>query len=354
MIPSNRIAFIIFGLVLCSSAHAQQPRITNAQLSVRSTAAGLEKEFRTLVSSRSAPAWIGYEVPIVAGEHHMCCSDSCCGSCLLEGNGPGSSRSGEGQEVKLEGDGNLLVLFRVEQGQVRKIRTFSEDCSLDAGGLPFFWLSGVNPRESITLLAAYARFPEVEEKSEHGINDAAVAAIALHKDPFADSMLEQFVATAQPETLRGRTSFWLGVARGRRGYETLRRMVKEDPSNRVREKAVFALSLSKEPDALGTMIETARADSSAHVRGQALFWLAQKAGKKAGEAITAAIENDPETEVKKKAVFALSQLPKDEGIPMLIQVAKSNRNAAVRKQAIFWLGQSNDERALAFFEEILK
>ncbi len=39
---------------------------------------------------------------------------------------------------------------------------------------------------------------------------------------------------------------------------------------------------------------------------------------------------------------------------MLIQVAKSNRNAAVRKQAIFWLGQSNDERALAFFEEILK
>ncbi len=60
------------------------------------------------------------------------------------------------------------------------------------------------------------------------------------------------------------------------------------------------------------------------------------------------------TEVKKRAVFALSQLPKSEGVPLLIQVARTNRNPEVRKQAVFWLGQSRDERALKFFEEILK
>jgi len=102
------------------------------------------------------------------------------------------------------------------------------------------------------------------------------------------------------------------------------------------------------------MIAVARHDSSSRVRGQALFWLAQKAGKKAAGAISDALESDPDTDVKKKAVFALQQLPNGEGVPMLIQVARTNRNPAVRKQAMFWLGESNDPRALAFFEEVLK
>jgi HEAT repeat protein len=132
------------------------------------------------------------------------------------------------------------------------------------------------------------------------------------------------------------------------------RWLREDSDERVREKAVFALSVSKEPEALDAMVAAARDDRSARVRGQALFWLAQKAGKKAAGAITEAIARDPETEVKKRAVFALSQLPKDEGVPLLIEVARTNKNPVVRKQAIFWLGQSNDPRALKFFEEVLK
>jgi hypothetical protein len=53
-------------------------------------------------------------------------------------------------------------------------------------------------------------------------------------------------------------------------------------------------------------------------------------------------------------VFSLSQLPKDEGVPLLIRTARENRNTAVRNQAMFWLGQSQDPRALAFFEEVLR
>ena len=59
--------------------------------------------------------------------------------------------------------------------------------------------------------------------------------------------------------------------------------------------------------------------------------------------------------MKKKAVFALSQLPKDEGVPLLIKRgARPTRSYEVRKQAMFWLGQSQDPRALAFFEDVLK
>ena len=55
-----------------------------------------------------------------------------------------------------------------------------------------------------------------------------------------------------------------------------------------------------------------------------------------------------------KAVFAISQLPKDEGVPKLIELAQTHRDPEVRKQAMFWLGQSGDERAVEFFEAVLK
>ena len=248
---------------------------------------------------------------------------------------------------------HVLVLFRVADKRVGKIRVFTDDCELDGGGLPVHWLTDVKPKESIGLLAFFVEGASEPAKVGRKLSESAIAAIALHADPAADSTLEKFVEAKRPEEVRKNTAFWLGNLRGQKGYEILRRVVREDPSDKVREHCTFALHLSKVPGAVNAMIDAARNDKSAHVRGQALFWLSQKAGDKAARAISDAIENDPETDVKKKAVFALSQLPKDQGVPKLIHAARDNRNREVRKDAMFWLGQSNDPRALAFFEEVL-
>jgi HEAT repeat protein len=191
-----------------------------------------------------------------------------------------------------------------------------------------------------------------EEVSEDHLAGGALAAIALTDDPAADRAFERFVAADAPAALRGHATFWLGAARGQPGFELLKRIVREDLSEHVREQAVFGLSVSKQPGSLQALIDVVHHGSSG-VRGQAIFWLAQKAGRKATQAITAAIEDDPETEVKKRAVFALSQLPAEEGVPLLIKVAQTNRNPEIRRQAIFWLGQSKDPRAWAFIEDIL-
>jgi hypothetical protein len=234
-------------------------------------------------------AWVGYGVPIIPGDHQMCCWNSdqgdCCSGCRLEprtgtltlpqpGTGP----------VRLEGATQLWVLFRVDQGAINRIRTFSEDCPLDGGGLPLHWLTGVRPTDSVALLAAFT-----DASTERRVADGALSALAMHA----------------------------------------------------------------EPAALDRLAAAARQGATTHVRGQALFWLAQRAGEKAVGVISEAIARDPETEVKRRAVFALSQLPKDDGVPLLIQVARTNTHPAVRKQAMFWLGQSRDPRALRFFEEIL-
>src|SRR5262245_61755107 len=249
---NKRIAglLILTAFANAGSMVAQEPRVSNAKLRARSAAAGLEREFRALLAAGQEPAWVGYSVPIIPGEHQMCCSSGCCGGCRLEGGKPDASTRLPGP-VRLEGSRNLLVLYRIEQGRIEKIRSFSEDCELDGGGLAFYWLTGVGPEESVGWLSSFAAAPDRDAKEGRRLSDSAVTAIAFHNTPSADQTLEQFMAAAQPESLRERAAFWLGNARGRRGYEILRQALDRDPSDRVREKIVFALSQSKEPEEIG-------------------------------------------------------------------------------------------------------
>ncbi|MGH9787355.1 MAG: HEAT repeat domain-containing protein [Candidatus Acidiferrales bacterium] len=376
-----RWARVVVGLGLLLAAvpalAAERPRIDNAQMETRSAAGGLAAQVKAL-AGQPGPLWIGYAVPLAEGRHSSCCSNwgDGGGCCRLESNSNSFNIGDRDGSVLLEGPRQLVVLLRAEHGAVGKIRSYTDGCALDAGGLRFVWLTDVVPAESVALLRGYVGTAR-EDSEEHvdgsalaphpsasaggsavaerrGHLGAGLAAIALHADPSADVALEEMVAPNQPERVRGKAAFWMGVARGRRGYETLKRMLNNDPSEDVQEKVVFALSQSKEPEALDTLIQTARSHRSTGVRGTALFWLGQKAGKKAAAAITEAAEEDPELEIKKRAVFALSQLPPEEGVPLLIRVARTHPQPEVRKKAIFWLGQSKDARALAFFEEVLK
>ncbi len=359
-LASRMLATTCIAALSILTSRAQTPRLINAKTEVRAANADFPAQFREIVRNQQAAAWIGYSVPAVQGNHQMCCGSyddddtSGCGLCRLEEGNRGtpinSGSSNPSGVVKLEGSSRLIVFFRLEHTNVGRIRTFSENCELDAGGLSVVWLTGVSASQSVAVLAPFAT-PSADEDTS--LASVALAAIALTGDPSADSLMQSFVAPSRPEQLREHTVFWLGAARGHAGYELLQKLGRTDSSDAMRSKVAFALYVSRDPAAIDEMIRMAKSDKSPHVRGQAIFWIAQKAGQKAISTITAAIENDPNTEVKKRAVFGLSQLPHDEGVPLLIEVAKTNANPAVRKQAMFWLGQSHDPRALEFFEEIL-
>src|SRR5258708_34660530 len=337
------------------------PQVENARVEKKALAGPLAAEMKAWATKAEQPQWLGYAVPQMGRERTMCCGDydgswrNGCGHCRLEDRGDGTNMTTkeEAGTAKLEAPRSIAVLFRADNKHVTKIRVVSLDCSLDAGGLPFVWLSGVKPGESVELLETFVQGTDLDAHDDNHTSHSALTAIALHADPAADRALESFTRASEPESLRKQTAFWLGAAREKTGLAVLQKMAKSDPSSEVRAQVAFALSVSHEQGAVEEMIRMAHDDQSAHVRGQALFWLGRKAGQKALGAITGAIENDPDTDVKKKAVFALSQLPKDEGVPKLIEVAQTNRNREVRKQAMFWLGQSHDPRALAFFEKIL-
>jgi hypothetical protein len=321
--------------------------LENAKLDVRPLAGSLADTVRGV----AGPSWIGYSVPSLR-HGHMCCWDSVRevrsrrGCCWLEGRGNGEVK---GNQPLTKGTADAattptaIVMLRVEKGRVGRVGAYSADCALDAGGKPVLWLSGVPPAQSLAVLEPLVGGIIAEE---------VLAAVAAHADAGADAILERQAAPARPAKVREQAAFWMGESRGRRGYETLKRLLRDDADPDFREHVVFALSESDVPEATDAIIETARRDRDADVRGQALFWLAQKAGKQAAATITRAIEEDPETEVKKKAVFALSEMP--DGVPLLIKVARTSTHPAVREQAFFWLGQSEDPRALDFLAEVLK
>jgi hypothetical protein len=354
---------------------AQQPRITNGRVAAQPAGSAFAQSFRALVASTADVAWVGYMVPVVDSERVMCCfsgdsrwidgnvvmsdGSACCRACRLEPAADGTSLATRAPAaggtsrtvVRLEGSDRLIVLFRVADRAVDRIRIFSEDCELDAGGRTITWLEGVRPADSVALLESFA-IPADGRRDR--VTDGAITAIALHGDASADASLARLIAPGQPEAVRKKVTFWLGNTRGASGLATLRRVLKEDASGEVQKSAVFGVSQSREAGAFDLLLTLARTDPNPRIRGEAIFWLAQKAGQKVAAAITERIEQDPDTEVKKRAVFALSQMPKDEGIPLLINVARTHTNPAVRKQAMFWLGQSKDPRAVEFFAEVLK
>lgn len=327
-----RLSVVLLMTVL--AAAAQQPDIINGKVETRPLAGPLEQEFHKLEASATTPMWMAYTVPMVPRQGEMCGTDE------------------HNNVVRLEGPETLVLLFRFENRALDRVRISSVDCRFDAGGLPLVLLTGVPPAQSVDFLTGLARTWTQAGRKPH--SDSIITGLALHRDAAADRALESMSAPSQPEALREKVLFWLANTRGKSGYEAVKRVLQSDPSDRVREKATFDITLSKEPGAIQALVEAARNDHTPRVRSQALFWLAHKAGPQETAVIVRAANQDPDLEVRRKAVFALQQIPNGDGVPMLIQLARTSSDRKVKEQALFWLGKSKDQRATAFFEEVLK
>lgn len=339
-------------LAVVAALPAQQPKVSDTQFKTepveQSLAATVDR-----VRNSNDQLWIGYEVPALLGTHLSTCSDwsdssttdeGCCGEFRLEDeSGMHSSSNGPAAQ-------SVYVLLRFDKGSLVKIRPVAAGCHLNAGGVHFDWITGVKPEESIAFLADQVNLPSQSSR----VMEGALLTIGFHAAPEANRVLEQIASSSTSLHVREQAAFWLGVQRGHEGFVALKSLENKSTDVGFREKLTFDFAQNSDPGAADELLHMAKFDSEPKIRGQALFWIAQKAGKRATQALTDAIQNDPEAEVKKRAVFALSQLPKDESVPQLIRVADTNSSLAVRKEAFFWLGQSQDPRALAYLEQVLK
>jgi hypothetical protein len=349
----------LLALVVTASAlgiSAQQPKTVNTQFHLGPVGPGLSATVARFQQS-NGPLWVGYQMQALPRTHLSACSswtgssqveDGCCNEYRLEDSSDNLNTSDQKDAVNPV----VYILLRIDHGAIEKVRLAPAGCTLNAGGLSLEWLTGVQPEDSAVFLGQIAA--KHAEARHDKPADESLAALSMQATPKATGVLATLAAPSNNAFLREKAAFWLGSQRGHDGYIALQQLVAKEPDPKLREKLAFDLSINSDPAAIDELITMAKSDSDSGVRGQALFWLAQKAGKKAIGALRDSMETDPDFAVKKKAVFALSQLPKDDSVPQLIHVADSNANFAIRKEAMFWLGQTNDPRALAYLEGVLK
>ena len=336
---------ILVAATVLSAAPAlltQQPTITHGQVITETADHGLGAAIDRQKQQKDT-TWLGYSIPVVSKFSSGWNSSRIA---YLEGNGDYVANDSEGSTQSTD---QAIVLLRVADGAVMKVRVESPERELDAGGVRFVWLNGVNADDSVRVLADLARQGDARR-----LRDSAVFAISIHQTNSATAALIGLAGTANDLGLREKAAFWLASQRGQAGLAAIQKFAREDSDPKFREKLTFDLTLSKDPAALNELIRMAHEDASPEVRKQAQFWMATKGGKKVSADLRTLASDDPNEQVRKSAVFALSRLPGDEAATQLIAVADSSKDPLVRRQAIFWLGQSKDPRALEYLTKLLK
>jgi HEAT repeat protein len=341
MRPFARVFAATLTLSAATASFAQQPTVLHGQVTAETANRGLGTVIDGLKQQKDA-AWVGYSISVVNKFSSGWNSNRID---YLEGN---NSASVNDSEENNQSSDHAVILLRVADGAVMKLHVESPERQLDAGGLRFVWLNGVEADDSVRVLTEIAR------RDARHLRDSAVFAISVHQTNAATAALVNLAGPSNDLGLREKAAFWLANQRGQDGLAAIQRFAREDSDPKFREKLAFDLTLSKDPAALNELIRMAHEDASPQVRKQAQFWMANKGGKRVTDDLRTIATNDPNEQIRKSAVFALSRLPGDEAATQLIAVADSSKDPAVRRQAIFWLGQSNDPRALEYLTKILK
>src|SRR5579872_3317178 len=243
------LAIACVTLSFAADAAAQPPRVINGRLDSQPAGSNLDGTFRRLGSAvQSEPAWIGYSVPIATGNGpHLCCDGNSwisdgvvitngrLNTCGLE-PGDRAVRTSAGQPlpnqgpIRLEGPETMNVLVRVEARDVQRIRFFSPDCELDAGGRTIHWMDTVDAAQSVTLLKTFVTLDK--------IRSTALAAIAMHKDDLSVPALIELARRDPQIKVRGDALFWLGQKAGEKAVGEITAAIDTDPETEVKKRAV--------------------------------------------------------------------------------------------------------------------
>jgi hypothetical protein len=343
-------------LTIGVAAQAPMPVVQNGQVHAR-PGTTVESAIRT-AGSATDPVWIGWREPMVDGGRRLCSTwsdgETVVRGMLLEPRGP--SDNGRPQltpsqgPTSLEAGTGVVVLLRIVDGRVERLRTLGDDCPIDANGRAIEWLT-LTPAESLRYLTSLAQ-PTTLTADARRLAQSAASAVALHRDAGADVILDRLVSA---DTEADRDNAWrlLAAYRGPHGYDLISRAIAAERNASTRQRLVTALRQSSEPGAMTTLLALAKSDPSDNVRAEAVLGYATLAGASGLPQVIAIATRDASQEVQRRAVSGIARLPQATSVPALLSLARTSDLPAVRKEAVGALGRVDDPRATAYLEEIV-
>jgi HEAT repeat protein len=279
----------------------------------------------------------------------------------------------------------LFLLYDTQRDLFTRAEVYNLSRTHEFSSYPVYWAGRISNEESLNYLKSIvdSSAPEINRLAER-----ALFAIALHDDARVDPMLIEMIRRPIAQPLRSRAIYWLGNTPESQTKNTLfTEIVRNSEENSdVRQTAMSALAMSRSAATLPLLqnlyetmtthelkrralagiarndnsdtaatylIRVAENEKDIELRKSAIANLGRIAGQKSLGALTNTVDNDTDVELQKQAVIAIGRRQKDEAIPILIRTARNHPKMAVRKLAIQMLGQTGDERAVAFFRELL-
>jgi HEAT repeat protein len=279
----------------------------------------------------------------------------------------------------------LFLLYDTQREGFIRAEVYNLRRTHEFSSYPVYWAGLISNEESLNYLKSIVDSPAPEMKR---LSERATFAIALHDDARVDAILTEMIRRPLEEPMRSRAIYWLGNTPETAAKNTLFTEIvrNNQESSDVRNAAMSALAMSRSAavlpllqnlfetmttydlkrraltgvarndnsDAAATyLIHVAEAEKDMELRKSAIANLGRIAGQKSLGALTSTVDGDADIELQKQAVVAIGRRPKDEAVPILIRTARNHPKMAVRKLAIQVLGQTGDERAVAFFRELL-
>jgi HEAT repeat protein len=279
----------------------------------------------------------------------------------------------------------LFLLFDTQRDLFTRAEVYNLKRQHEFSSYPVYWAGRAGNSESLTYLKSIVDSPSPEQNR---LADRATFAIALHDDAQVESILTGLIRRPISEPIRSRAIYWLGytpesqaknnfladivrnsqewgdarqqamsalgMSRAATTLPLLQRLYETMTSRDLKRRALSGIARNDDRDAAATyLIRIAESEKETELRKSAISNLGRITGEKSLGALTNTLDSDPETEIQRQAVIAIGRRPKDEAIPILIRTARSHPKMQVRKQAIQMLGQTGDERAVAFFRELL-
>lgn len=343
--------------VAALAAQSPAPNVQNGRVDSRQTTS-IDAAIRAAGVS-SEPTWIGWREPMVDGDRHVCSTwsdgDTTIRGIVLE---PRPFNDGRPQiaastgPAQLEAGTSVIVLLRVIDGRMERLRTISDDCPIDANGRTITWLADITASESLRYLGALTQ-PTTLTGDARRQAQSAITAIAQHRDAGADALLDRLMASGADTDLRDNATRALAAYRGHHGFEQVSQAIAAEHNVQARQRLVSALRQSSDPAAVQTLLTIAQSDANEHVRAEAIFGYAVLTGAPGVPRVIDLANKDASADVQRRAVSGVSRLPADVSVPALLSVARSSATFAMRKEAVAALSRANDPRATAYLEEIV-
>lgn len=325
--------------------------------------------------------WVGYQFevrPGVAVDYEIVNTD---GSILVSNDSTSITFDPRYETREL----GLFLLYDTQRESFTRADIYNLRRNHEFSNYPVYWAGHVNNEESLNYLKSIVDSPTPEVGR---LADRALFAIALHDDARVDAILIDMIRRPVAEPLRTRAIYWLGntpetqtkntlfaeivrnekenidarnaamsslaMSRSAATLPLLQNLFETITTRELKRRALNGIARNDNADSAATyVIHVAESEKDLELRKSAIANLGRIAGQKSLGALTSTVDNDVEVELQKQAVLAIGKRQKDEAIPILIRTARNHPKMAVRKLAIQVLGQTGDERAVAFFRELL-